>query len=74
MAVNNVPQTSRAVVKVQTGLNAAGNPVYRLCNFRNLKVDALDADVYAAAQGLGGLQTYPVATISRINEGNLISQ
>ncbi len=74
MAVSNVPQSSRFVVKVQTGLNAAGNPVYRQCNFRNLKVDAAEADVYAAGQGLGGLQTYPVATISRIDEGNLMNQ
>ena len=74
MAVSNIPQTSRAVVKVQTGINAAGNPVYRLCNFRNLKVAAANADVHVVAQGLGSLQKYPVTLIARIDEGNLISE
>ncbi|MEN6414803.1 MAG: DUF1659 domain-containing protein [Veillonellales bacterium] len=74
MAVNKVAQSTRLVVKVQTGTNAAGNPVYRQRSFTNTKASAADSDVYAIGQGLGSLQKYPVISISRLDENTLVNQ
>ena len=74
MAVTKSPQATRFVVKVQTGLNAAGNPVYRLRSFINVKPAAADSDVYAVGLGLASLQKYPAVNVARIDEANLISQ
>ena len=74
MAVTKAPQTTKLVVKVQTGLNAAGNPVYRLRSFANVKSGAADSDVYAVGLGLASLQKYPAVNVARIDEANLISQ
>ena len=74
MAVITVPQSSTLVVKVQTGLNASGNPVYRNLNFSNVKPSAADADVYAVGLGFAGLQTYPAVNLVRVDTGNLVSQ
>lgn len=74
MAVTKVPQTSRLAIKVQTGVNAAGNPVYRQRSFANIKTAAVDSDVFAVAQGIAGLQKDPVNGVSRIDEGDLVNQ
>ena len=74
MAVTKVPQTTKLVVKVQTGLNAAGNPVYKMRSFANVKPAAADSDIHAIGLGLAGLQKYPPVNVARIDEGNLISQ
>lgn len=74
MAVNKVAQSTRLVVKVQTGTNAAGSPVYRQRSFTNAKAAAADSDVYAIGQGLGGLQKYPVISISRLDDNTLVNQ
>lgn len=73
MAVNKVPQNSKLVIKVETGLNAAGNPVYRQRTYTNLKASAADADVYAISEGLAGLQKYPVSSIYRTDENELVN-
>jgi len=74
MAVSKVPQTSRLAIKVQTGVNTAGNPVYRQRSFANIKTAAADSDVFAVAQGIAGLQKDLVSGFSRIDEGDLVSE
>lgn len=74
MAVIKTPQSSKLVVKVQTGVNTSGNPVYRLRSFQNVKPSAADADVHAVAQALADLQQHAVANIARVEEGNLVNQ
>ena len=74
MAVVKMPQTSQLGIKVQTGVSAAGNPVYRTRIFRNLKPAAADADVYDIGQDLGALQVSPVAALVRTDDGTLVSQ
>lgn len=73
MAVNKVPQSSRLVIKVQTGLNGSGNPVFRQRTFNNVKSQASDADIHAIATGLSSLQKHTVIQFSRIDEGDLVS-
>lgn len=73
MAVNKVPQDSKLVIKVQTGVNTAGNPVYRQRTYANIKAGAADADIYAIGAGIAGLQKYPVSTICRSDDSELVN-
>ncbi|VBB09426.1 Hypothetical protein LUCI_4716 [Lucifera butyrica] len=74
MAVANMPQSTKLVVKVQTGTNSAGKPAYKTRSYQGVKTTAADSDVYAVGQGLGNLQSYPVAAITRLDEDNLVNQ
>ena len=48
------------------------NPVYKTYNYSNVKTDATDADVYAIATGLAGLQSLPLVSYSRTDNANLV--
>lgn len=74
MAVVNMPQAARLQIKVQTGINASGAPVYRVRTMQNLKNAADDASVYAVAQGLASLQQHALTAISRQDDSSLIEQ
>jgi len=74
MAVTKLAQNGKLVVKVETGVNASGNPTYRLRSFQNVKPGAADADVYAVAQALVNLQQHTVVNVARMEEGNLVNQ
>jgi len=73
MAVSRVPQGSRMIISIQNGVNAGGEPKYLQRTYRNIKADAVDADIYAVAQGMANLQKYPISSISRFDEGNLVN-
>lgn len=73
MAVTKVPQKTNLGIKIQTGLNAAGNPVYKTLGFSNVKVAATDDNVYAIGFGLAGLQKFPAVGIMRTDNSNLIN-
>lgn len=73
MAVNKVPQGSRMVITVQTGVSASNQPTYRQRAYKNVKASAVDSDIYAIGEGLAKLQKYPVMSISRFDEGALVN-
>lgn len=73
MAVNKVPQSSRVIMTLQNGVNTSGQPVYLKRTYKSVKPGALDADVYEVAQAMASLQQYPLTSISRMEEGNLIN-
>jgi hypothetical protein len=73
MAVNKVPQTSRVIIMVDNGVNANGQPVQIQRSYKNVKVSAQDADVYAVAQAIANLQSHTVVSISRQDEGSLVN-
>jgi hypothetical protein len=74
MAVVTMPQSGKLVIKVQTGVNAAGSPVTRLRTFANIRPDAADSDIFAVAAGLVSLQKYPLVDIVRQDVNNLVNQ
>lgn len=74
MAIISIPSSATLEVKLQTGLNAAGNPVYKTLHFNNVKPIAVDADLHAVGQALGALQSHAVAGLYRTNIGELINQ
>ena len=73
MAVTNNALTTSMSLKVQTGVNISGLPVYKMVSYSSIKPDALDADVYAVGAALAALQSNPVAAINRTNVGSLVS-
>jgi len=72
MAVIRNPQTGSIGIKVQSGLNAVGQPQYKTLHYSNVKAGASDQDVFAIGVALGGLQTYPVDSISRTETSELV--
>lgn len=74
MAVVNMPITTHMSLKIQTGVNISGFPVYKTVSYSSIKPDAADADIYAVGSGLAGLQSHPVASINRTNVDSLINQ
>ena len=74
MAVVNIPGTTVMSMKIQTGVNISGFPVYKTVSFSSIKPDAVDADLYGVGTGLAGLQSNPVAAINRVNTGSLVNQ
>ncbi len=73
MAVNRVPQTSRMIIVLQNGVNAGGEPVYLKRTYKSVKPGAVDADIYEIAQAMASLQKYPLTSISRMDDGNLVN-
>lgn len=74
MAVVKVVKASRLVIKVEDGATSAGKTVYRQRAYRNVKIDAAEADVFAVGQALAALQSHPVAGIGRVDEGDFLNQ
>ena len=73
MAIQRVPKKTNLGIKIQTGLSAAGNPVYKTLGFGNVKAAATDDNVYAIGLGLAGLQKYPTVNITRTDNNDLIN-
>jgi len=72
MAVNNVPAGSVLRLELRVGVNANGNPVFRKRNLDNVKPTASDQDLYDVATALAALQDYPLNSITRIDNAQLI--
>ena len=71
MAVSKAVESSKMVLRVQSGLDAAGKAVYKNVSLNGLNPAAADADVYDAANALGGLQKDTVASVLRVDQGHL---
>ena len=74
MAVVRIPQGARLQMKVQTGINNSGAPVFRVRSLQNLKNNAIDADIYSVAQGLSGLQKHALIGVSRQDDISLVQE
>lgn len=74
MAVIRSIADSTLRLVLQTGTNASGNPIFVNRNYRNIKVDATDQDVYAVAEALAELQIYTLNAVDRIDTNQLIEE
>lgn len=73
MAVTKTALAGKLIVKVQTGVNNSGKPVYKQRIFTGLKATASDSDVYAVGAEIAALQHYTPVVIERLDHGTLIS-
>lgn len=74
MAVVATAKDSILVVNYQIGLTDTGAPKLRQRSFPNVRVAALDQDVYDVASALYGLQDYPLTSVRRDNRLDLIME
>ncbi|AFK85337.1 MULTISPECIES: DUF1659 domain-containing protein [Thermoanaerobacterium] len=74
MAVISTPQGSRISISYITGKDERGVDVIRSRTYNNIKSSALDQDVMDVAAVLSGLQTYPVKSVTRINQVDLAQE
>ncbi|OPX90223.1 MAG: hypothetical protein A4E53_01109 [Pelotomaculum sp. PtaB.Bin104] len=72
MAVTNVPVGTALKLKLNTGTDGSGNPVFRTKSLSNVKPTAAHQDIFDVAVSLSGLQEYTLSSISRVDSGELI--
>ena len=73
MAVVKVPQNSTIAIKLQKGVTTSDSPAYVTRNYA-CKASAADQDLFDVAQALMGLQKYPLAEITRVDNASLVNQ
>jgi hypothetical protein len=74
MAVVSTPQGSTLRLRVQTGEDGSGNPVYRNRSYNKVKSAATDQDVFEVALALSGLQAHTLVRVIRLDEEDLAEQ
>ncbi|HHY13914.1 MAG TPA: DUF1659 domain-containing protein [Thermoanaerobacterales bacterium] len=71
MTINVNPVGSKLQMRFEVGIDDEGKPIITSKTFNSLKPDAVDEDVYVAAQNLAELQISDVKSIRRIDETEL---
>ncbi len=71
MPVNIKPLSTRLQLRLNTGLDANFNPVYRTRSYSNVKPDADNGELFDLALELGGLQVHTVNAVRRVDEVEL---
>jgi hypothetical protein len=74
VAVILEPGYTRCQVRLQNGVNAEGEPVYVSRTFTRIRPNATHEDIYEVIQAVLGLQTMPVITLRRLDDGELVSE
>lgn len=74
MAVVSQPRESRLRIKYIDGVDVEGNNVIKTKTYSKVKAAAADADVYAVADAMMGLQSKTVDEIARLDEEELVEQ
>lgn len=72
MAVTRMSQLGTLGLKVQTGTNSAGDPIYKVIRFNSAKAVATDEDMHAVGLALADLQKNQLANIVRYDIANLV--
>ena len=72
MAVSKVNETSKLVLKVETGTAADGSPIYAQRTFAKINPAIGNDDLHAIGKSLGNLQAHNVGIISRQDNTELI--
>lgn len=74
MAIVATPLTSDLVLVMDNGVGASGQSLSQNRTYKNVKITATDADVYAVGQVLIGLQSKTANAIQRKNTAELESE
>ncbi|WP_019551978.1 DUF1659 domain-containing protein [Propionispira raffinosivorans] len=71
MAAAKKGQTSKLILKVQTGLNKAGEVTLSQRTFNNVNPALADVDLLAIGTALGALQSHTVDSVNRQDEAQI---
>ncbi|MDD2573927.1 MAG: DUF1659 domain-containing protein [Bacillota bacterium] len=67
------PLDSRLRLRYEVGVDDEGNPRYSTRTYSRVKPDAADQNVYDIAVAFAGLQEYPLTSVNRVNETELVN-
>lgn len=73
MALEVRPMESRLMIQFDQGVNAQGNKVIRSKTLSKVKNTATAQDVYDVALVIANLQTYPVVTVRKVGQDELVN-
>lgn len=74
MAVIATELEGKVKVTLNAGNDEDGNAIIKSKTFSRVKSDATDDNIYAVANGIAGLQEYPVNSIRKFEEYDLIEE
>jgi hypothetical protein len=74
LAVILEPGYTRCLVRLQNGVDAEGEPVYVSRTFTRIRPAATHEDVYGVIQAVLALQSLPVISLRRLDDGELVSE
>ncbi|MDW7650334.1 MAG: DUF1659 domain-containing protein [Bacillota bacterium] len=74
MAVILEKNYTRCQARLQSGVDAVGDPVFINRTIGRILPETTHQDLYDVMQGLLGLQSLPVDSIRRLDDGQLINQ
>ena len=67
------PMGSRLRIRYEVGLDDEGNPRYSTRTYSGVIPAAADQDAYDVAVVISGLQVYPMVSVTRVNEAELVN-
>ena len=71
MSVESIATGSTLRIRLETGVDQEGKPIFRNKSINNVKPDATDQELFDMAQVLTGLQRYTVAAVMRVDTAKL---
>lgn len=74
MAIVATELEGKVKVTLNAGNDGEGNAIIKSKTFSRVKSDATDENIYAVANGIASLQEYPVNSIRKLEEYDLIEQ
>lgn len=73
MALEVRPMESRLMIQFDQGVNEKGNKVIRSKTLSKVKNTTTAQDVYDVALVIANLQTYPVVTVRKVGQDELVN-
>ncbi|MBK5240778.1 DUF1659 domain-containing protein [Clostridium sp.] len=74
MAVVSTKVASALKLTMKVGVDSAGKDKYATKRLSNLKVAAVDEDIFAVGEAISSLKTYPLFRLDREDEVNLVME
>ena len=74
MAVVSTKVSSALKLTMKTGIDINGKDVFVTKALGSLKVDSVDADVFAVGEAISNIKTYPLIGLNRQDQYRLIME
>ncbi|MEK6264594.1 MAG: DUF1659 domain-containing protein [Clostridium sp.] len=74
MAVVSTKVASVLKLTMKVGVDSEGKDKYATKRLSNLKVEAVDEDLFAVGEAISSLKTYPLFRLDREDEVNLVME